>query len=193
METLCVSGIAVHTTDTVLRKSLPLPFPFPTPPYPISSCHREGVSQTLTQTRAWHIEPSSYPSTQKGGYLNAPVSICSGRTYTITFYARTESTNPDPLNPGCFATISTLLQGEIGGVRIAGSSMRPYGSWTYTPTVEPVNNGVGREGSVYRERGEDFEGRGWKGWGWNDTLSIYMRCENSPVPILAEIDSVMIV
>ena len=74
-----------------------------------------------------------------------------------------------------------------------GSSFRYYGSWTYTPTVEPVSGGVGREGSVYRERGYDFEGRGWRGWGWNDTLSIWMRCEASSVPISIVVDAVKVV
>lgn len=85
--------------------------------------------------------------------------------------------------------------GEIGGARLArpdGNGLYKYSGWSYTPTVEPIVGGVGREGSVYRERGEDWEGRGWKGWGWNDTLSIEMRCEESEVEMVAIVDAVRI-
>lgn len=50
---------------------------------------------------------------------------------------------------------------------------------------------MGREGSVNKERGYVFEGRGWKGWGWNDTLTFELWCyERSPVPMTAIIDGI---
>ncbi len=66
--------------------------------------------------------------------------------------------------------------------------------WNYTPTVQPVVDGVGREGSVYALRGESWDGRGWDGWGWNDTLRIGVFCEaqDAPFDVLVEIDSVRI-
>lgn len=85
--------------------------------------------------------------------------------------------------------------GEIGGARLArpdNGRLFKYSGWSYTPFVDPVVNGVGKMGTVYKERGYDFEGRGWKGYGWNDTISIEMRCEDSPVPMTAIIDAVRI-
>ena len=55
-----------------------------------------------------------------------------------------------------------------------------------------MSGGVGREGSVYKLRGQEFGGRGWSGWGWNDTWSMEVRCEESAVPLTAIIDAVVI-
>lgn len=71
------------------------------------------------------------------------------------------------------------------------------GGWAltrYAPVVEPVIDGVGREGRVYKEKGYECEGRGCRGWGWNATLTFELRCyEAGPVPMTAVIDSIRLI
>ena len=139
--------------------------------------------------RAWHIEGRHPPAPPNGGYLTAPLSICSSRPYTLTLYARLVTAAP-PGHMSCHFSVSSLLYGVIG------SSTGPFtdtfsvfGPWEYVPdvgaiSIGPGGEGTGREGSRAQSDGS-----------WNDTLSIWFGCEarDAPFNVLAEVDTVMIV
>lgn len=149
------------------------------------------------------VPPTNDPYYAPGGYLSAEISICSGQTYNLSFWGRTESSNPNPIYPACFVWVHSALVGpQFAGARLFRPTegdwkMTRWSGWEltrYTPDVEPVVDGVGREGSIYKERGYGFEGRGWRGWGWNDTLTFELRCyERSPVPMTAVVDGIRLI
>lgn len=155
---------------------------------------REGPGTATGQgAAAWHITTPSIhdpASPSSGGILSTPLSICSGRSYTLTLYSRIVA--PPPSGTGtCALTISSLLYGAIGSIEgvynsAFTSTFSFNGPWEYIPDVGWIQNGAGKGGSRLQSDGS-----------WNDTLSVAFACVcegcEESWSVLAEVDTVMVV
>lgn len=133
--------------------------------------------------RAWHIEGIHPPAAPNGGYLNIPLKICSGRTYSVRLYARKVDASSDLGHMHCSFYLESKLFGLIGESVVSNRVFERYGDWSYTPDVEGSIGGLGKMESRLQPDGS-----------WNDTLSIWFGCQatDAPFNVLAEMDSVYI-